>query len=83
MQNKWHGLVTQAGDEVGEPLVVDEVENGSPAAAAGLQAGDTIRTVASHKVTRPLDLERALLDCPAGEAVPVEVVRNGQTLTAD
>jgi serine protease Do len=83
LQNKWHGLVTQAGDEVGEPLVVNEVENGSPAAAAGLQPGDTLRTVASHKVTRPLDLERALLDCPVGEAVPVEVIRNDHTLTAD
>jgi serine protease Do len=82
LQNKWHGLVTQAGDD-GQPLVVSEVENGSPAAAAGLQAGDTIRSVASHKVTRPLDLERALLDCPNGEAVTLEVIRNGHPITSD
>jgi serine protease Do len=83
LQNKWHGLVTQADAEAGGALVVNEVESGSPAAAAGLQAGDTLRTVAHRAVSRPLDLERAFMDCPVGEAEPVEIVRNGQSLTLD
>jgi S1-C subfamily serine protease len=83
LQNKWHGLVTQAGDQPGGPLVVADVESSSPAANAGLKPGDAIRTIGHVSVTRPLDLERALLDCPAGEAVPVEVERGGQTLTLD
>jgi serine protease Do len=83
LQNKWHGLVTQAGDQPGSPLIVEDVEGSSPAATAGLKPGDAIRTVGHVAVTRPLDLERALLDCAAGEEVPVEVVRNGQTLTLD
>jgi serine protease Do len=34
-------------------------------------------------VARPLDLERALLDQRAGEAVPMEVRRDGQTAVLD
>jgi serine protease Do len=83
LQNKWHGLVTQAGDQLGSPLVVEDVDSSSPAAIAGLKPGDQIRTVGHLAVTRPLDLERALLDCPAGETVPVEVQRGGQTFTLD
>ena len=59
------------------------MEASSPAATAGLKSGDAIHSVGHVAVTRPLDLERALLDCPAGEAVPVEVERNGQTVTLD
>jgi serine protease Do len=81
LQNKWHGLVTQASEEPGGPLVVQEVETGSPAAAAGLQPGDQIRTVGHMAVSRPLDLERALWDSQSGDAVSVEVERNGQSLT--
>jgi serine protease Do len=83
LQNKWHGLVTQAGDQPGSPLVVDDVESSSPAATAGLKPGDTIRAIGHFSVTRPLDVERALIDCQPGESVPVEVQRDGQTLTLD
>jgi serine protease Do len=45
--------------------------------------GDRIVSVGSTSVARPLDLERALLDRAVGVPVPVEVVRNGQTLTLE
>jgi len=78
MESKWHGLVTETARDSDVPLVVRRVEADSPAAAAGLRPGDQIVRVGQTAVVRPLDLERALLDRPAGESVPLMVVRNGE-----
>ena len=83
LQGKWHGLVTQPNADPTGPLRVTRIESVSPAEGAGLQSGDEIVRVGPLAVTRPLDLERALLDRPVGETVPVEVRRDGQTLTLD
>ena len=83
LNHRWHGLVTEAGGEPGSPLQVANVDPASPAASVGLQAGDEIVQVGSLPVTRPLDLERAFLDRAAGDALPVQVRRNGQTLMLD
>jgi serine protease Do len=80
LQNKWHGLVTQAPAELGGPLRVTKVESASPADAAGLQAGDEIVQIGAMPVTRPLDLERALLDRTVGEALTVRVRRGGEQM---
>jgi serine protease Do len=56
-------------------LVVDRVEPSSPAAAAGVQGGDVVQQVGDVPVVCSLDLERALLERPAGEHVPVVVRR--------
>ena len=55
----------------------------SPAAAAGLQAGDEICDVGQMPVVRPLDLERALLNRSSGEKIPLTVLRNGERMTID
>ncbi|MEX2092135.1 MAG: trypsin-like peptidase domain-containing protein [Pirellulales bacterium] len=83
LENKRHGLVTHATNEPGAALVVDEVQQDSPAAAAGLRAGDEICEVAQFPVARPLDLERALLDHTTGEKIPLTVIRNGERMTMD
>jgi serine protease Do len=83
LQNKWHGLVTEANAELGGPLLVDSVQADSPAEESGLRAGDEIYRVGSMNVTRPLDLERALLDRAAGEPVAVEVTRDGKVMTLE
>ncbi len=83
LQHKWHGLVTEASGKPGGPLHVAEVQADSPAAQSGLRAGDEIYCVGSMNVTRPLDLERALLDLGAGEPVAVEVARDGQIVTLE
>jgi serine protease Do len=58
-------------------LVVERVEASSPAATAGLQAGDVITRMGDQVVTSSLDLERALLDHNAGERVPLVLRRKG------
>jgi serine protease Do len=83
LQNKWHGLSTQAANDLGGPLRVMKVETASPADAAGLHAGDEIVQIGSMPVTRPLDLERALLDRPVGESLTFRVRRDGQPVNVD
>ncbi len=83
LQNKWHGLSTQPGEDLGGPLRVTRVEPASPAEAAGLRSGDEILQVGAMPVTRPLDLERALLDRPVGETLTVHLRRDGQPVNVD
>jgi serine protease Do len=64
-------------------LVVERVEASGPAALAGLKAGDVLVRAGDQPVTCSLDLERALLDRPAGERVPLVVRREGKEQRAD
>lgn len=59
---------------------VGEVEAGSPAAAAGLAAGDEIRAVDGRALGNPADLV-AWLEPRAGQQVTLEVLRGGSLLT--
>jgi serine protease Do len=69
-------------------LVVERVARRSPAARAGLQTGDVLRTLGDRRLGNRFDLERALWDCKAGDQVEATVVRAGKesrltlTLTA-
>jgi serine protease Do len=83
LQGKWHGVVAAADDDPNGPLHVEKVLPNSPAAAAGLQPGDELFRVGTLPVTRPLDLERALLDRAAGESLPLQVRRDGQMVILD
>jgi serine protease Do len=58
-------------------LLVERAEPGSPAARAGIQPGDVIIRVGGLRTICGMDLERALLDRAAGDAVPVVVRRKG------
>jgi len=61
------------------PIGVHEVQPGTPAAQAGLQAGDAIESVdghAFHTVTTLL----AYMQAGQGKAIELEVLRNGATL---
>src|SRR5206468_10145367 len=64
-------------------VAIERVESGPSALAAGFQRGDMLVRVAEQRVTTSLDVERALLERPAGEKVPVTVLRNGQETTVD
>lgn len=71
----WHGIVARPDGARG--AVVEAVHDASPAATVGVRAGDLITRVGDVRVTRPFDIERALLGRKAGDAVPVTVVRAG------
>ena len=58
-------------------LVVERAEAGSPAARAGLQAGDVVLRAGDLRLACGLDLERALLDRAAGDSVPLLIRRDG------
>jgi serine protease Do len=74
----WHGLVP-ARQRKG--TVIEAVEKESPAAEAGLLAGDSVLAVGDLSVEHPLDFQRALLEGKAGDQVKMLVKRGEQPLS--
>ena len=62
--------------------VIDEVQKASPAAEAGLMAGDQIISIDGHKVTRLSDLT-GRLDNKNEKTYTLEVKRHGEKLTLE
>ena len=60
--------------------VVRQVEPGSPADQAGLQAGDVIVGVGGKKVTSPGDAATAIRGAAKDHAVALRIIRNGESL---
>ena len=60
---------------------VDAVTTGSPAASAGLKAGDIITAVGNTQVTSGSELVSAKNQYKAGDTATLTVTRNGQALT--
>jgi serine protease Do len=56
---------------------VETVEPNSPAATAGFKTGDVVEQADDVTVVTSIDFERALLDKPAGQKIPVKVKRAG------
>ncbi|MEM9704207.1 MAG: trypsin-like peptidase domain-containing protein, partial [Planctomycetota bacterium] len=71
------GVPTDAG-----VLVADVIEGG-PAEAAGIQKGDVVVRLNGKGVTDPRQLGRLVERLPIGEAVPLEVIRNGGRRTLE
>ncbi len=57
------------------------MREGSPAAAAGLKAGDKIVKLAGRDVRNVYDYTQALSEMKAGQEYDVEVLRDGQRLS--
>lgn len=66
--------------ESGDGMKIDGVRDDSPAARAGLLAGDRVTRLAGREVRNVYDYTYALGEMKAGEEYEIEVVRNGQTL---
>ena len=60
--------------------VVDEVRADSPAAAAGLRAGDVITQFDGERVRSARHFERLVAETPEGRQVEVTVARAGETV---
>lgn len=73
-------LASQMSLSITEGAVLETVLDGSPAAAAGLQAGDVIVAMNSRPVDDRNSLVSLLLEHVAGETVTIDVMRNGQVL---
>jgi serine protease Do len=63
-------------------LVSDVTEN-SPALSAGIKTGDTIMKVDGEEVTGPRDLARKVAKFAPDASVPLEIIRDGKTMTID
>ena len=63
-----------------EGVLVTSVTEDSPAARAGLRAGDIVTAVGGAAVKTPADLSRAIRAIPDGQEVAIAVVRNRQPL---
>ena len=61
--------------------LVKSVEPDSPAAKAGLEAGDVIEQFAGQRVRSVAELRRIVGETPSGRVVPIEVLRKGETKT--
>src|SRR5207237_369776 len=61
--------------------LVTSVNEGSPAAKAGLKEGDVIVEYDGRPVARAGDLSRTVAETPVGRAVPLKVVRDGKPVT--
>ena len=60
--------------------VVQRVQPGSPAEAAGLQPGDVIVSVGTHAISSPAEAASAMRTALGGtdHALALRVIRNGQ-----
>ncbi len=64
-------------------LLLSRVQSGSPAGAAGLRQCDVITKIADIDIANTGDLFRALTQHRAGETVPVEYLRGGQSKSGE
>lgn len=63
----------------GRGVLVEEVEEGSPADSAGFKAGDVIVRVQDEDVARATDIREALEDLKEGQTASIEVIRKGSS----
>jgi len=74
------GIVSSVESSEKEEMIVGAVEADSPAAKAGLRAGDIIVAVDNTDVRQPLDFQRAMLERKPGENVQLAVRRSNELL---
>ena len=62
-------------------VVIVAVASNSPASLAGLQTGDVIQQINGRAVKTALDVQQAVDNSTIAESLPVQVNRNGRSLT--
>jgi serine protease Do len=75
------GIAESLGMRNADGALVDEVQDGGPAAKAGLKAGDVITAVNSDAVHDSRDLARKIGALTPGAKVNVSVLSNGERKT--
>ncbi|MGH7317316.1 MAG: Do family serine endopeptidase [Candidatus Rokuibacteriota bacterium] len=69
--------------EQGTGALVASVQGGSPAAGAGIKAGDVITKYDGHEISRSADLSKLVAATEVDRQVPLTVVREGKTVALD
>jgi serine protease Do len=81
---QWHGIVGETSLEAsGSVFRITAVEEGSPAAKAGIRAGDVVTTVGELPIQRALDFELALLERKVGDKIALATQRDEQLQAAN
>ena len=83
MQPLTPSLAKAIGRSGDDGVLINRVEDDSPASRARLQQGDVITAFNGKAIRSPRDLAVAVADSKAGTAVPVTVWRNGKERTVD
>jgi len=73
----WIGMESSTKTSPRQGMAVGTVEPKSPAAEAGLRAGDVVTAIDDLDIERPLDFQRAMLDRKPGETLRLTVKRSG------
>ena len=81
IQDMDQALAESFGLDRSHGALVASVNEGSPAAEGGLQAGDVIVSFNGRKVNQSGELPPLVGSTPTGKEVPVEIVRDGETMT--
>ena len=71
------------GLEPRDGVLVREVEDGSPAAAAGIREGDMVVEAGGHAIVEPDDVYDALGSADANGTLQVKLVRGAEELTVE
>lgn len=74
---------TSACARESEQVVLGDIEAGSPAERAGLKSGDILLSVAGMAQNYWRDLEVQTLRSTIGDRLPLQIIRNGQIITAN
>lgn len=82
IQHPWLGITAATAQANVSGVEIASVVAGSPAARAGLTAGDVITKLAGKPVRDLDELRKVLDEQRVGQTVPVEFTRNGRTQTA-
>ncbi|HJQ21406.1 MAG TPA: trypsin-like peptidase domain-containing protein [Gemmatimonadaceae bacterium] len=69
-------------EAIASGAIVASVTPGSPAAKAGIQAGDVLLQAGERAIRNPFDWEAELLDLRVGETVPVRFRRGSRDVSA-
>lgn len=67
--------------EADKGVLLVEIVNGSPAARAGLRAGDVVQSINNQPVTKVEELQKIVENSKIGEPLQIQIMRNSQVLT--
>lgn len=75
------GIADSLGLKKAEGAMVDEPQDGSPAAAAGIKSGDVISALNGALIKDSRDLAQKVATLAPGSSVKMDIVREGQSKT--